>query len=249
MDEFLPMLTYLISDLHLAPEHESGTALFQQFMSTLAPHADALYVLGDLFEAWVGDDDDDPYVQNIIDRFQQFTMEGKALYFQRGNRDFLLGEGFTQRTGGRMLADEYRTELANQSVLLMHGDQLCVDDVEYQKFRAMVRTEAWQQALLAKPLAERKAIAAAMRMKSKESQQNKAEYIMDVNQSAVESTLLNHQLTRLIHGHTHRPTHHQFNLNGLAAHRWVLGDWHDSATIIKCTDTIELISIQLNGTM
>lgn len=240
------MLTYLISDLHLAPEHKSGTALFQQFMNTLAPKADALYVLGDLFEAWVGDDDDDRYVQNIIDRFQQFSTTGKPLYFQRGNRDFLLGDAFTKRTGGQMLDDEHITELANQTVLLMHGDQLCVDDVDYQKFRAMVRTEAWQQTLLAKPLTERKAIASAMRMKSKENQQNKAEYIMDVNQAALESTLQKHQVSNVIHGHTHRPAHHQFTLNEQAAHRWVLGDWHDSAKIIECRDTIELISIQLD---
>lgn len=240
------MLTYLISDLHLSPEHESGTALFQQFIKREAAQADCLYVLGDLFEAWVGDDDDDPYLQQIIALFRAFSDAGKALFFMRGNRDFLLGEQFAERTGGSLLADEVVVDMAGQRTLLLHGDQLCTDDTAYQQFRQMVRQSAWQQALLSKPLAERKAIAAEMRRKSRESQQNKAEYIMDINQQALELTMHQHDVRQVIHGHTHRPARHEFSLDGQPATRWVLGDWHESAKILRVDSKIELFDIALN---
>lgn len=230
------MLTYLISDLHLSPEHQDGTALFEQFMHEDARDADALYVLGDLFEAWVGDDDDDDYVVRMINVFRSFSDAGKALFFQRGNRDFLLGERFAQRSKGQLLPDEIVVELAGQPTLLLHGDQLCTDDTAYQQFRNMVRSPAWQQALLSKPLAERKAIAAEMRRKSRESQQNKAEYIMDINQNTLMEMMRKHQVQHCLHGHTHRPAEHVFTLDGQSAVRWVLGDWHDSAIIMRVDD-------------
>lgn len=237
------MTTYLISDLHLCEEATDSAALFFRFMQEKASKAQALYVLGDLFEAWVGDDDDDPFNAKVMASFRHFADRGGKLAFVHGNRDFLLGAGFAERCGGKLLSDETVVELAGQRTLLLHGDQLCSDDKEYQHFRAMVRSPAWRDAFLDKPLAERKAIAADLRRKSHDSQQNKSEYITDVNQQTLELHMAQHDVWHCIHGHTHRPAVHGFTLLGKAAERIVLGDWHHSAKIVKCDVEIELITL------
>jgi len=237
------MTTYLISDLHLCEEATDSAALFFRFMQERASKAQALYVLGDLFEAWVGDDDEDPFNGKVMAAFRAFSDHGGTLCFMHGNRDFLLGEGFADRCGGSLLADETVVELAGLRTLLLHGDQLCTDDKDYQHFREMVRSPAWRTAFLAKALAERKAIAADLRRKSHTSQQNKAEYITDVNPQALELMMARHNVWHCIHGHTHRPAVHGITLRGKAAERIVLGDWHHSARIVKCDGEMELITL------
>lgn len=236
------MTRYLISDLHLSADTPDSAALFFRFMDELAPHSDALYVLGDLFEAWVGDDDDDAFVARVREAFARYSTQGKALYFQRGNRDFLLGEQFAADCGGQLLAEQVVVELAGESCLLMHGDELCTDDVAYQQFRQMVRSPQWQNQFLAQPLAVRKAIAADLRRKSRDAQQDKAEYIMDANADAIADVMQRHKVRTLIHGHTHRPMQHVLSLAGEPAKRIVLGDWHAQAKILRVTDQLELIT-------
>lgn len=218
------MRTLLISDLHLQESTPALTTLFHHFMDAIAPASSALYVLGDLFEAWVGDDDDSPFHRGIIAAFRRYSDGGRALYFLHGNRDFLLGPRFAEACGGTLLAGPTVCELAGTQALLLHGDELCTDDAAYQAFRAQVRHPAWQAGFLAKPLAERHQIAAGLRQASREQSKDKAEYIMDVNDAAVARALDQHAVPLLIHGHTHRPAYHRA---GAGRMRIVLGDWHE----------------------
>lgn len=237
------MTSYLISDLHLSADAPDSAALFFRFMDELAPDSGGLYVLGDLFEAWVGDDDDDAFVARIRDAFARYSAGGRTLRFQRGNRDFLLGESFAAACGGALLEEEVVVELAGTPCLLMHGDQLCTDDVAYQQFRQMVRSPQWQNPFLAQPLTVRKAIAEDLRRKSRDAQQDKAEYIMDANADAIADAMQRHDVRTLIHGHTHRPMQHVLSLAGEPARRIVLGDWHAQAKILRADRQLELISI------
>lgn len=216
---------HFISDLHLCEERPDLTALFSKYMQEIAQKSDELYVLGDLFESWIGDDDDSKFVESIITQFKSYSDSGKKLYFQHGNRDFLLGEEFASKTGGGILDEIHPIKLNEQNAILMHGDSLCWDDKEYMQFRQMVRSKEWQNQLLSQPLAVRRAIAADLRQKSKDAQENKAESITDVNQEAVEKALLENNATILIHGHTHRPDFHDLEVNGKHCQRIVLSDW------------------------
>ncbi|MBI2381048.1 MAG: UDP-2,3-diacylglucosamine diphosphatase [Gammaproteobacteria bacterium] len=224
------MPTLLISDLHLQESQPRLSALFQQFMANIAPESEALYVLGDCFEAWVGDDDDSAFHRAIIGAFRRYSDSGKALYFLHGNRDFLLGEEFAQACGGQLLQGPVVHELGGQPTLLMHGDELCTDDAAYLAFRAQVRHPAWQVAFLAKPLVERHQIAAGLRAASKEAAMGKSESIMDVNDQAVLTALREHDVPRLIHGHTHRPAYHR---PAAGRQRIVLGDWHERGCYLR----------------
>lgn len=228
------MSVLLISDLHLQESEPGLTRLFHHFISTIAPGADALYVLGDLFEAWVGDDDDSPFHRDITAAFQRFSAAGHALYFLHGNRDFLLGETFAARCGGTLLTGPTVHTLCGMPTRLSHGDELCTDDHAYQAFRTQVRDPNWRSAFLAKPLPERKAIAAQMRAASKQQSGEKSSAIMDVNADSVRAVLTETGVRRLIHGHTHRPAFHHLGPDG---ERIVLGDWHQRGNYLRLSDT------------
>jgi UDP-2,3-diacylglucosamine hydrolase len=227
------MPTLFISDLHLDPARPQITELFLQFLRDEAPAADQLYILGDFFEVWIGDDDSDPHHARVMAGLHALTRTGVPVYFMHGNRDFLIGDGFMEKTGCRLLIEPTLINLYGVPTLLMHGDTLCTDDTEYQRFRAMVRDPDWQQAFLAKPLDERRAFAAQARSESRSRTLEKAEAIMDVNQQTVEQAMLEHRVSRLIHGHTHRPAIHHFKVGGKALTRIVLGDWYEQKSLLR----------------
>lgn len=227
--------TLFISDLHLHASRPAVTALFLDFLHA-AHDAQALYILGDFFEYWLGDEavELEAY-RPVIAALRRATEAGLPIYVMHGNRDFLLGEGFACATGCRLLPDPTRIVLYGVPALLMHGDKLCTDDVEYQAFRAIVRDPAWQRAFLAKPLAEREALARRLREYSQISTAQKEPQIMDVTAQAVEATMHAHGVRLLIHGHTHRPGEHRFTLDGEEATRVVLGDWYEQGSVLVCT--------------
>lgn len=215
-----------VSDVHLHASLPRTTAAFLQFLSTHAKHAHQLYLLGDLFEYWPGDDDiDTPYHRRIIDALRDVSDAGVTVFWTAGNRDFLVGSVFADATGATLLADPATITIAGQLITVSHGDALCTDDTEYMAFRAMVRQGAWQKGFLAKPLAERKAIIEGMRGQSEAGKKNKAADIMDVNPAAVASLFKSTGASMLIHGHTHRPASHICQLSDGEAVRHVLPDW------------------------
>jgi len=231
-----------ISDLHLTPQAPRVTALFLTFLAGLARDAEQLYILGDLFEAWPGDDCiDDPenaFNRQIVDALRQLTESGVELSVMHGNRDFLLGEQFAARTGARLLTDPHVLSLPTWQFVLSHGDQLCTDDIDYQHFRTQVRAPAWCAAFLDKPLAERKAIAANLRRQSEEIKREKLgqPQLMDLNPAATDDFLREHGYATFIHGHTHRPATHDHLVDGIHVERWVLSDWHDNHGDCLCWD-------------
>lgn len=228
--------TLFISDLHLDPRRPAMTALFLDFLGGLGSDCAALYILGDLFEAWIGDDEDDPHFAEVLDGLRAATARGLPVSVMRGNRDFLLGDLFARKTGCTLLAEPGLIELAGERVLLLHGDTLCTDDREYQRFRTLVRDPAWQAQFLARPLAERRAMAAQMRETSRQRTGEKPADIMDVNPQAVAAALREHGVRTLIHGHTHRPAVHAFDLDGYPVRRIVLGDWYEQGSLLRCED-------------
>jgi UDP-2,3-diacylglucosamine hydrolase len=227
--------TLFISDLHLDPERPAVTELFLELLDTRARVSDALYILGDLFEAWTGDDDTSPMNQAVCEGLKQCATAGTPVFIMHGNRDFLLGAQFAEASGCTLLDDPALIDLYGTPVLLMHGDLLCTDDKEYMAFRAMVRDVQWQRELLSKSLEERQHIAREMRTRSREQTGGKPESIMDVNSAAVVKTMTDHQVQRLIHGHTHRPAIHDLVISGKPAQRIVLGDWYEQGSLLECT--------------
>jgi UDP-2,3-diacylglucosamine hydrolase len=225
-----------ISDLHLSPDHPQSTALFLSFAAGIAPEAEALYILGDLFEYWAGDDDlNDPFHRLIIDALQGLGARGTRIYIMHGNRDFLMDDELGAACNATLLDDPTLLDLYGTPTLLTHGDALCTDDIEYQCFREQVRTGDWQTRFLAQPLAQRKAQIEQMRMQSRNEKSLKAADIMDVNAEAVDDLLRRHSYPRLIHGHTHRPAKHLHHPDGHTCERWVLGDWDSGkAAILRC---------------
>lgn len=227
-----------ISDMHLDPSRPAIAALFLEFLRRRASQAERLYMLGDIFEAWIGDDAVPPD-HPVLAGLRNLTDSGVPVYVMRGNRDFLLGRDFAEVTGTTLLDDPTVIELGGEPVLLMHGDLLCTDDVEYQQFRAMVNDPNWQAGFLAKTVDERIELAKQARQESSSRNRMLAEGdagIMDVNQDEVESTMRRHNTLRLIHGHTHRPDIHHFRLDGQAAVRIVLGDWYDQGSVLEYRD-------------
>ncbi len=222
--------TLFIADLHLCQEEPAITAGFLHFLQGEAQQCDALYILGDLFEAWIGDDDPNPLHQQIAAALRALPV---PKYFIHGNRDFLLGKRFARASGMTLLPEEQVLTLYGQRVLIMHGDTLCTDDAGYQRFRAKVHQRWLQRLFLALPLRVRMRIAARMRADSKQANQHKSLSIMDVNQQAVEAAMTRQQTPVLIHGHTHRPAIHHFSLQGSAAQRAVLGAWHENGSMIQ----------------
>lgn len=223
------MTSLFISDLHLTEAHPGITRLLFGLLRGAARDADALYILGDLFEYWAGDDDlDEPLNREVSAALRELADRGVAIYFMAGNRDFLIGEDFSRRSGLTLLADPALVDLEGTPTLLMHGDTLCTDDAAYLQFRTMVRTPAYIAQFLAQPLAARKTQIAAIRSRSEAEKHAKAAEIMDVNRDAVITTMREHGTFRLIHGHTHRPADHLLDLDGVPATRIVLADWHEA---------------------
>ncbi len=216
-----------ISDLHLSFDKPQVTRHFIHFLQTKAKQAKAVYILGDLFDAWVGDDDFTAPNAQIRRELKQLTDSAVEVYLLRGNRDFLIGERFARGTGVILLDDFAVIELEEERTLLTHGDLLCSDDLPYQIFRTQSRSSEWQQNVLSKPLWLRLCAARWYRMRSFWHKQKKSDYVMDVNQSTVEKFMEQYQCTRLIHGHTHRPALHEFELNNKKAQRFVLSDWNN----------------------
>jgi UDP-2,3-diacylglucosamine hydrolase len=230
--------TLFISDLHLCASRSQTTRIFLDFLEGPARGAQALYVLGDLFEYWAGDDDlDDPHHQQVCAAFRNLVESGTRIAFMHGNRDFLIGDAFAKASGMILLSDPFLTDIHGKRVLLTHGDTLCTDDLEYQQFRRQVRDPVWQKEFLAQPLESRKAQIEALRKRSESEKSYKSEAIMDVNQQAVVSMLRQHgHPEMLIHGHTHRPGRHTVQDAGHVSTRWVLGDWYESGDYLCCTE-------------
>lgn len=225
MPEKVPK-TLFVSDLHLDAARPEATARFHRFIERTLPGAGALYILGDLFEYWVGDDglalEFNAAIASDLSRVSRLV----PLFFMHGNRDFLAAAGFAEATGARLLPDPTRIDLYGTSALLLHGDTLCTDDLAYQRFRAQVRSPAWREAVLARPLAERVALAKGLREESDTAKQGKSMEIMDVSQAAVAGAFAECDCDVMIHGHTHRPGRHVHRVDGRERVRWVLPDWY-----------------------
>jgi UDP-2,3-diacylglucosamine hydrolase len=225
-----------ISDLHLAAERPRVVEQFFAFLCGPAREAQALYVLGDLFEFWIGDDNvDDPLNRRVAEGFAALAAAGTAVYFMHGNRDLLVGREFAGRAGARLLDDPTLiTDLYGTRTLLMHGDTLCTDDVEYLKFRAYARDPQQQARFLSQPLPARRAEVEGLRARNVDAKLGKTAQIMDVNAQAVEEILRAHGYPRLIHGHTHRPARHTHVVDGHTCERWVLADWYENGSYLRC---------------
>ena len=229
------MTTLLISDLHLHPGAPEVTEGFLAWLEARADGLGALYILGDFFEAWIGDDlldlgDADPtgnvaLARRVAEALHRLAAGGTAIRLMHGNRDFLLGERFAEQAGATLLADPAVIDLGGTPVLLMHGDSLCTRDTTYMAFRAQARDPQWQRQVLAMPIQDRLALAQALRQQSGEATSNKADDIMDVTPEEVIRAMRDQGVTTLIHGHTHRPAVHELEIDGRPARRYVLGDW------------------------
>ena len=237
------MTTLVISDLHLSPDRPAVSRAFFDFLKNEAQQAEALYILGDLFEAWVGDDDPAPLSRDVILALKELAGSGTELYFMQGNRDFLIDKRFARETGCTLLPDHYVAQLEGQKILLLHGDTLCIGDEQYQKFRRKARHPVFRWCLNHLPLKTRQNIAASWRSKSMKVNANKSDNIMDVTPSEVERIMEKYQVNTMIHGHTHRPNRHHHK-NG---ERIVLGDWHHHGWFIRVTENTppELISFPI----
>jgi UDP-2,3-diacylglucosamine hydrolase len=229
------MSTLFISDLHLSPERPDMVALFLEFMANQVQDSEALYILGDLFEVWVGDDYCPEELNLALLALKNYSDTGKNLFVLHGNRDFLMGENFEKLTGCQLLPDPSIIDLHGTQTLITHGDELCIDDVEYMKFRDLVRDKNWQQEFLAKPIEERIEFAKKARAESSMKTQQKPMDLMDVNQDAVEQLMLKHNVNLMIHGHTHRLNTHKFNVGDKSMTRIVLGDWYKKGSVLICT--------------
>lgn len=215
-----------VSDLHLQESHPLTTQAFIDFLQQRAIHAQQLYLLGDLFEYWAGDDDlAAPYNKKVVDAIRRVSDAGVEVFWIAGNRDFLVGADFARAAGTTLLPDPFVATIAGQRIVLAHGDAQCTDDVSYMAFRGQVRQADWQRQFLAQPLAQRKAIIDGMRMESRAAQQSKAMDIMDVNAAAIASLFQSTGTSCMIHGHTHRPARHAYHDNGGMRVRYVLPDW------------------------
>ena len=227
------MSTLFISDLHLHPSRPAIIECFLTFLKQQQGQAEALYILGDLFETWVGDDHPEPSYQPVKSALKAFSNAGTPAYLMHGNRDFLLSGQFTAETGCCLLPDPTRIDLYGTATLLMHGDSLCSDDKDYQRLRSRVRDPAWQQDILGLPLEQRLKMAQQARQLSAQSKQGKDETIMDANQDAIRRSVEKNQADLLIHGHTHRPGIHTFRHNGREITRIVLGDWYETGSVLS----------------
>lgn len=223
-----------IADLHLDRQRPAMIERFQAFCAGPARRAQAVYILGDLFDVWVGDDDDTEH-EPVITALSELTASGIPTRFMAGNRDFLIGPAFLDRTGLQPIPDPQVIELFGTRTLLCHGDTLCTDDVDYQRFRAQVRAPEWQRAFLKRPLAERRQLAQSLRGDSRDAMAAKETTIMDVNEPAVVESIQASGAERLIHGHTHQPAVHRHYVDGGVVERHVLGAWYERASLLVAT--------------
>jgi UDP-2,3-diacylglucosamine hydrolase len=230
------MTTLFISDLHLDATRPEITRVFLEFLENDAAKGDALYILGDLFEAWIGDDASDEVGDAVADALAKLHERGVPCFYIHGNRDFLLGDAYARRARMTLLPDPSLVEIEGEAVLLMHGDTLCTDDAPYQAFRKETHDPTWQRAFLSRPVAERRAFAEQARAESKRYTKSVADAITDVNAEAVSGTFEEHGAHRLIHGHTHRPARHPSTLDGKSVERIVLGDWYEQGSVLSIAD-------------
>lgn len=237
------MTTLLISDLHLSPERPAVTRAFFAFLENQTDDIEALYILGDLFEAWIGDDDPAPLARQVIAALKKLSDSGVKLFFTHGNRDFMIGKQFARETGATLLPDHHLTELGGQRVLLLHGDTLCTGDADYQTFRRRYRHPLVKFLLRHLPLKKRQKMAVEWRQKSMQANANKSDNIMDVSEETVAQLMAQYRVKLMIHGHTHRPFHHQMP----CGERLVLGDWHQRGWYIRIKEdhSPELISFPI----
>ncbi len=230
--------SFFLSDLHLADERPESTETLLRFLRDKAPEAERIFILGDLFEYWIGDETlAAPMPAQVAAALNRLGASGTAVFFMHGNRDFLIGPRFAKAAGLQLLSDPYTITLYGTPTLLMHGDMLCTDDVEYQEFRKVVRDPKWQADFLAKPVAERIELARTVRAESEQAKKVKSMTIMDVSLTTVEAVLREHAYPRLIHGHTHRPAVHEHVVDGHACERIVLADWYGAGSYLECTRT------------
>jgi UDP-2,3-diacylglucosamine hydrolase len=229
--------TYFISDLHLDPAQPAIARQFLCFLKEEARRASHLYILGDLFEVWLGDDDPDPAVREIVAALRELTDAGVPCSFMHGNRDFLVGDRFVRETGCRLLRDRTIVDVQGERVLLMHGDALCTDDHSYQRLRRIVRNPATQWIFRHMSLDQRRRLAQRLREGSRMHVDGTAPEIMDVNAKAVTTALRQASVKTLIHGHTHRPAIHALDVDGAAAKRIVLGDWHSQGSVLEWSES------------
>lgn len=227
------MATLFISDLHLEAERPDIGEQFLAFLAGPARVADTLYILGDLFEAWIGDDDPSPYYGDMKKALHELTSAGIPVFFMHGNRDFMIGEQFAAETGITLLDDPCTIEIHGEKVLLSHGDLLCTDDVEYQQVRTMTRNPDWKAMMMAKSVEERSAFARQARQQSLAHGDAMNEEIADVNQDAVANIISEYGVDILLHGHTHRPAVHPFHVDDRPVHRIVLGDWYEQGSMVE----------------
>ena len=226
------MSVFFISDLHLEQNKPHLTKAFKNFIDSKVNLHDELFILGDFFEQWIGDDNEDDFIKSVKNILKDKTAKGLTVYFMHGNRDFLIGDKFCKEVGAILLDDPYIINLEEKKIMLMHGDSLCTDDEDYQNFRNLVRSKDWQEDFLSKDLKERKEVAKSLREISSLENQTKDENIMDVNQSEVLKIIEDHSVDVLIHGHTHRPFIHDEN----GVPRMVLGDWGDFLWFIESSE-------------
>lgn len=232
------MADLFISDLHLCAQRPAITQVFFDFLAQQARQADALYILGDLFEYWAGDDDlDEAFNAAVCSALARLRAQGIPIRFIHGNRDFLIGAGFADAAGVTLLDEPVTVPIAGRQTLLLHGDVMCTDDLAYQRFRSQVRDEQWQRQFLALPLAARKQKIQEVRQLSESAKQTKATEIMDVNADAVAEAFRRHNYARMIHGHTHRPAHHWHDVDGRRCERWVLADWYERGSYLACEES------------
>lgn len=230
------MVTHFISDLHLADDRPGISAILLRYLDGQAREAERLYLLGDVFEYWLGDDISQPRYTEVCDALAAVAAAGVAVFFMRGNRDFMVGDAFAASTGCTLLDDPHCIDIDGRRALLSHGDLLCTDDVEHQKFRAMVSQPEVRNRLLGLPAEQREMLAQQLRGMSKSGNSLKSADIMDVNQQTVENLMREHDTALLIHGHTHRCARHEFMLDGKAVQRIVLSDWHETEGSVLVAD-------------
>lgn len=227
----MPNQTIFLSDIHLCESRPSITDAFVSFLNKVTNEVDALYILGDLFEYWIGDDSNQH--ENVIEALKKLTDRHIQVFLMHGNRDFLIGSAFEKKTGAVLLNDPILVEIFGKKILLCHGDTLCTDDIEYQSFRDKIRSESWKDEFLKKSLSERVSIANEFRKESELNKKKKSVEIMDVNLDEVNRTLIQFNYPDfLIHGHTHRPNQHSINLDGHQIQRIVLGDWYEQGSYL-----------------
>ncbi|MEZ5583844.1 MAG: UDP-2,3-diacylglucosamine diphosphatase [Candidatus Competibacteraceae bacterium] len=228
------MVTLFISDLHLDVRRPAIVELFLDFLGRQALEAEALYILGDLFEVWIGDDDDAELGATVAQALSVLIEQGVPVYLMHGNRDFLIGQRFAAASGVRLLPETLVIDLYGTPTLLMHGDTLCTDDIKYQSFRAQVRSPQWQTQMLLRPLEERRLLGRQLREESRQAIADKPPEITDVNPRAVTAILRALEVYQLIHGHTHRPAVHSLVIDERPAQRIVLGDWYTQGSVLIC---------------